>query len=277
MQRIESVLQYILPIESYVDVVHEIPYTYQFAGTGGSLTVIGVNHVHEREHPAFSLLDSVFAHVPLDIVCVEGMDNDFNESLGRELLGRLTPEAAAARGGEAVYAVVRARLRSIPWQPAEPEDDLLFSYLLTLGFTKADIVAWYTLRLLPQYIAHGETISFGEYSKPFLDELARATKWADDTFNPESILAYAVSVLKRDLVLHNFERAFSYTDPRAVAGHDNDFTVFNTISATADVFRDRTMVSKVLSLVAAGKRVLLVCGVAHAVMQEPAYRAYFSS
>ncbi len=276
MQRIEAVLQHILSIEAYVGLDHEIPYTYQLTGVVGSLTVVGVNHVHERAHPAFGLLDSVFAHVPLDIVCVEGMDSDFKETLGRELLPRLTAEEAAARGGEAVYAVVAALRKRIPWQPVEPADDALFAYLETLGFTKTTIIAWYVLRLLPQYIAQGEALSFNVYVEPFLDELERSTKWHDVSYDPAYILEYAVSVLKRDLVLHNYERAFSYTDPRAVTKHDNDYTVFNTISATADVLRDRTMVTKVLTEVAAGKRILLVCGVAHAVMQEPAYRAFIA-
>jgi hypothetical protein len=275
MQRIELVLQHILPIEAYVDMEHEIPYTYQLSVSSGSLTVVGVNHVHERAHGAFSLLDSIFAHVPLDMVCVEGMDSDFNESLGRELLARLTLEEAAARGGEAVYAAVAAQKKGILWQPVEPADDVLFAYLETLRFLRVEIIAWYVLRLLPQYIAQGEAVPFDVYLEAFLDEIKRATKWHDVSYDPVQVLSFAVSVLKRDLVLHNFERAFSYTDPREVTKHDNDFTVFNTISATADVLRDRTMVRNTLNVVAAGKRVLLVCGVAHAVMQEPAYRVYF--
>lgn len=274
MKSIAAVLQHITTIEAYVEMTHEVPYTYQLGGEHGSLTVVGVNHVHEREHPAFALLDSVFAHVPFDVVCVEGMDSDFKESLGRELLPRLTLEAAAARGGEAVYAVVQAMRRDIAWLPVEPGDDVLFSYLLSLGFSKIELVAWYIVRLLPQYIAQGEALSFDEYIEPFIEELRQATKWSDVSYDATIILEYAVSVLERDLVLHNYERAFSYTDPQKVTQHDNDFTVFNTISATADVLRDRTMVTKVLTEVAAGKRVLLVCGVAHAVMQEAAYRAF---
>ncbi len=276
MRTIPSVLEHIIPIEAYVEMEHEVPYTYQLAATGGSVTVVGVNHVHEREHPAFSLLDSIFAHVPFDSVCVEGMDSDFKEALGRELLPRLTLEAAAARGGEAVYAVVHAVRRGITWQPVEPADDILFSYVLSLGFSKLDVVTWYVLRLLPQYIAQGESLSFDVYIEPFMDEFRQATKWLDVTYDAADILRYAVSVLQRDLVLHNYERAFSYTDPRAVTRHDNDFTIFNTISATADVLRDRTMVTKVLTELTEGKRVLLVCGVAHAVMQEPAYRAFIA-
>jgi hypothetical protein len=276
MQRIESVLQYILSIEAYVDVVHEVPYTYKLEGVLGSITVVGVNHVHEREHPAFVLLDSVFANVPLDVVCVEGMDNDFKEVLGRELLPQCTLEQAAVRGGEALYAVVQAKKYGLLWQPVEPSDDILFTYLFTLGFSKLQIVTWYILRLLPQYIAQNETLSFLEYIEPFVDEVKRATKWHDVPYEPAALLEHAVSVLGHDLVLHNYERAFSYTDPRAVTKHDNDFTIFNTLSATADVLRDRTMVSKVLTEFAKGKRVLFVCGVAHAVMQEAAYREFLT-
>ncbi len=276
MQRIDAVLPHILSIEAYAEVVHEIPYTYELSGERGSVMVIGVNHVHRLDHPAFTLIDQVFEHTEPDLLCVEGMDNDFKEPLARQLLATLSPEVAAERGGEAVYAVVRAIARGILWQPVEPADDVLFSYLLSLGFVRADIIAWYVLRLLPQYIAQGETIAFDAYLEPFLAELARETKWQDVSYDPRVILDYALGVLKRDITLHSYDRAFAYTDPLAVTKHDNDFTIFNTLSATADVFRDRAMAMQVLRAVQTGKKPMLVCGVAHAVMQEPAYRAYFT-
>jgi hypothetical protein len=203
------------------------------------------------------------------------MDNDFKEKFSRELLLHLSLEVAANRGGEAVYAVVQALRRGTAWQPVEPADDILFTYLLSLSFSKEEILTWYILRLLPQYIAQGETLSFDDYMEPFIAEIQQATKWQDISYEPQMLLAHAASVLGHDVVLHNFDRAFAYTDPRAVTKHDNDFTIFNTLSATADVLRDRTMVTKALTEVTKGKRVLLVCGVAHAVMQEPAYRVYF--
>ncbi len=275
-RRVTSVLSHILSIEAYADVNHEIPYTYQFTQPVGGLTVVGVNHVHETAHPAFTLLDTVFTHVPLDIVFVEGMDSDFNEPAARALLSHLTLEAAAARGGEAVYAAVKAFKQKIAWQPAEPNDDALFSYLTTLGFSRLDIVTWYLLRLLPQYIAMNELVSFTTYAEPFLHEVATATKWQEASSTSAALLEHAKTVLGRDITVHNYRLAYSHTNPLAVAERDNDFTVFNTLSATADVFRDRTMVTKALTAVATGKRVLLVCGVAHAVMQEPAFRSYFS-
>ncbi len=275
-RRVKSALPHILSIETYADIEHEIPYTYQFTELGKSLTVVGVNHVHEADHPAFSLLDSVFARVPFDIVFVEGMDSDFIEPAARAFLSHLTLEAAAARGGEAVYAAVKALKLHIAWQPAEPNDDALFSYLTTLGFSKLDIVTWYLLRLVPQYIARNELVPFTLYLEPFLHEVATATKWQEASSEPAMLLEHARAVLGRDITLHNYRLAYGYTNPLSVAERDNDFCVFNTLSATADVFRDRTMVTKVLAAVAAGKRVLLVCGVAHAVMQEPAFRKYFS-
>ncbi len=275
-RRETSVLPHILSIEAYAGIEHEIPYTYQFTELGKSLTVVGVNHVHETEHPAFSLLDTVFARVPFDEVFVEGMDSDFNGPAARTLLSHLTLEAAAARGGEAVYAAVKALKEHVVWQPAEPNDDALFSYLTTLGFSRLDIVAWYLLRLLPQYIASNEMMPFAEYIEPFLADIEAATKWQDVSYDPDMLLEHARNTLGCDITLHNYQRAYRYTDPLALTQRDNDFTVYNTLSATADVLRDRTMVTKALTAVASGKRVLLVCGVAHAVMQEPAYRTYFS-
>lgn len=276
IRSISSVLSKIHSIEDYAAITHEIPYTYQLQKEQGSVTVVGVNHVHEREHPAFALLDTIFAEVPLDMVLVEGMDNDFNEPLARKLLTQLTLKEAALRGGEAIYSAVQALQHGVLWQPAEPADDILFSYLYSLGFSKPDIISWYVLRLLPQYIASGEMVAFFEYLEPFMTELRRATKWDEITEGGEAILAHARMVLGHELSLHNFAQAFSYTDPRAVVHRDNDFTVFNTLSATADVLRDRTMVTHALTKFTERKRVLLVCGVAHAVMQEPAYRAFLA-
>lgn len=269
----EHVLAQILSIETYAALQHEVPYTYQLAYPEATLTVIGVNHVFSLEHPAFTLIDNVLATVSCDVVCVEGMDAEFQEPLARQLLATLTASDAHARGGEAVYAVVRARERSIPFEPVEPPDDALYSYLLTLGFSRADIIAWYVLRLLPQYIAQGELAPLPVYLEPFLQDFARATKWDDSLFVVETITGHIATTLKRDVSFRSYDRAYALTDPLIVADRDNDFSVFNTLSVVADVFRDRTMVTRVASHVERGESVVFIVGVAHAVMQEPAYRS----
>ncbi len=269
----DKLLAHILTIEQYASTAHEVPYTYQLSFPKATLTVVGVNHVFTTEHPAFSLIDDVLRNVPCDVVCVEGMDSEFQEPVARTLLATLTPEVARARGGEAVYAVVRARLRGIAWEPVEPRDDALYAYLQALGFSREDIVAWYVLRLLPQYLAQGELADLSTYLEPFLEDVERATRWGHAYFDPGFITEHIANTLKRDIRFRSYERAYALTDPLVVAEHDNDFSVFNTLSVVADVFRDRTMVRRVAEHLISGQSVVLVVGVAHAVMQEPAYRA----
>ncbi len=272
---IDKVCQEIMPLEAYVSFAHEVPYTYQFSNARGSVTMIGVAHTYTFPHAVFSLIDSVFASVPLTAVIIEGIDVHFAKQVTPAWLAELTPAEAATRGGEAIYTLHQAHHKQLAWSPAEPADDQLYAYLRSLHFEPADILAWQVLRLLPQYIARAEPLSFADYVTPFIEACRKATKWEVD-YALETALQHATNLVGADLTDHNYDIAYSYTDPTAVTRRDNDYTVLNTLSATANVLRDRTMVRRALLRVGNGEQVLVVCGAAHAVMQEAAYRHYFT-
>lgn len=271
---IDTVCQEIMPLEAYVSFAHEVPYTYQFSNARGSVTMVGVAHTYAFPHPVFTLIDTVFASVPLTTVIIEGIDVHFADQLTPAFLAQLIPAEAAKRGGEAIYTLQQAHAKQLAWTPAEPADDKLYAYLRALHFEPMDVLAWQVLRLLPQYIARAEQVSFAEYASPFISACQKATKWSVD-YSLEAALQHATNVVGADLTDHNYDIAYSYTDPTAVTRRDNDYTVLNTLSATANVLRDRTMVRRVLQRVGNGEQVLVVCGAAHAVMQESAYRKYF--
>jgi hypothetical protein len=273
--RIESVLQEIMPLEAYASFSHEVPYTYQLTDGRGTVTMVGMNHTYEYPDAVFTLLDDIYAAAPPTHVILEGVDSFFQTAEAYRLIQGLSKQDTAKRGGEAIYALKEALVRKIPWTPAEPADDQLYSYLLSLGFSKVDILAWQLIRLLPQYLARNEHIDFEVYTAPFIALCKSATKWSNVDYSYGALMTQVTEVIGSDISDQNIELAYSYTDPTAVTRRDNDYTIFNTLSATANVLRDRTMVTRALKLASNDQIVLVVCGAAHAVMQEPAYRTYF--
>jgi len=266
----------LLSLEEYVALSHEVPYVYTCEPEDRKLTVFGADHSNDPEHPQFQQLEAIFETEEPHCVLIEGLQDEVVFTRLSSLLKNLHGEVAIQQGGESVYAAALALATGYTWGSVEPSDSALFSYLESLGFSRQNIVVWYALRLLPQYVRREETIHFNEYITPFLEQLARATGWSEAQQDSQKVLEEATQLLQRDLVLHSEAQALRYVSAVATLAHDQDYTVMNTISAVANEFRDRAMVQAIHTALCDYSSVLVVYGASHAVVQEPVLRAMCS-
>lgn len=270
--RIARAIDRVMTPEQYARVTHQSPYLYTLGSGDEALTFVGTKHTVDPNDQQFQTIAEQVEATEPDIVVVEGMQNLRSDAGTEQLLQGMDYETASKRGGEAVVAAKFALERGIPWLSPEPTDAVLARQLVMELYSPEEIVAWYTLRLLGQYQKRNETIPFSAYSAPFLAYLEAATEWPQVTYTPEAALERASTILGHDVSLHNPERAEEYTDPIPWPHRWEQQTLFNDMTRVALRCRDAAIVARVSEELLSGRRVLVVYGAGHAVMQEPAYR-----
>lgn len=271
--RVARALHCVLTPEQYARVRHDTPYLYTLGKGDEALCFVGARHTTDSTDTLFTTIEEQFTAQTPDVVVLEGVQNIGGQAGTERLVRSLRREEAIERGGEPIFTLKHALSTDTPWLCPEPSDDALMRYLTLQLYSPDTLVAWYTLRLLNQYYRRAETVPFPAYVTPFLSFLADTTGWsASSTCSYENALATATRVLGHEPNLHNAERAEEYTDPIPWPHRWEQQTRFNEITRAALQYRDRHMVRRVSDELLQGKKVLVVYGAGHAVMQEPAYR-----
>jgi len=266
-----------IPIEACAHLEHALPYCYELEAGKSSVYILGAEHSNDSAHEQFALLKQLFEDRLPSCILLEGIQDELVFAHLHTIINKLDTVAAIMRGGEAVYAAQLALAAGTTWQSIEPTDTELFFYLEKFGYTRGEIIAWALLRLLPQYIRRSEVLHFADYVEPFLTQLKRATEWPELMIESRVLLSEAAVFVGGNIKLHSERAALSYTSPLATANRDHDYTVLNTIAATATEYRDRAMVRNIISASAHFTSLLVVYGASHAVRQEPVLRQYFSN
>jgi len=270
--RLRRAVTCLLSPEQYATCTHPTPYTYSLQAGEAALCFVGAHHTNRADVALCAHIQDQFVRFAPTQVVVEGMQNLIGQHSASQLLNGLTLRDAIVRGGEAVFTIVNAKARGIPWHNPEPSDRALMRHLSGELYSSEQLVAWYTLRLLGQYHRRDEPLPFVAYVAPFLAYLASATGWDKKSCSLEQALATVRRTLGHEPNLHNAERTREYTDPIPWPQRWEQQTIFNDITRAALWFRDRRIVRRVGDMALRGERVLVVYGAGHAVMQEPAYR-----
>jgi hypothetical protein len=259
--------------ERYANLTHEVPYQYELGG--GALSYLGIHHSYDTQDPQFALIKTALREQRPDLVFVEGVQTLTGPAELERIVRELDEGELIQKGGEAVYTISQALRRGTPWACPEPEDTALYRHLLQNFYSQEQIAAWQVLRLLPQYHRRGATGSFAGYVAPFIAQFKQATNWS--SFDYSFAAAWrTVEHSLGEISIQNRERAEELTDPIPWPGRWEQQTIFNDMSRAALMLRDRAITSSILNELSHGKRLLVVYGAGHAVMQEPVYRCYFN-
>ena len=265
-------LHQVLTPEQYARTKHDTPYLYTLGAGDDALCFVGAHHSTDTNDTLFSTIEEQFhAHAP-DVVVVEGAQNLQGAAGTERLVQSLSREEAIERGGESIFALQQAVASNTPWLCPEPSDAALMRHLSLQLYTQDTLLAWYVLRLLNQYHRRNESTSFSLYVVPFLSFLAKETGWSEKLCTYEAATETAGRILGYTPNIHNPERAEEYTDPIPWPHRWEQQTRFNEISRASLQYRDRYIIRRVSDELLRGKRVFVVYGAGHAVMQEPAYR-----
>jgi hypothetical protein len=259
--------------EEYSQIEHKTPYLYEIRKGDTTLFYFGAAHSRNSENTMFSEIESQFDQFHPDLVLVEGIDDIQNrKEKNQKQIQTMTVAEIIDKGGEAAFAVALAAKNNIEYDSPEPKDAAVYNFLLESGFSKEDIFAQSILLILPQYHRQDTKNGFETYVQNFIKTFKESTNWVDFEYTYEQGMKIIEKILGKSLDVENEANPMVYVDPIAWEDRKDTQTVINKISAAIGLYRDRFMVGEIAKALKTHKKIFVVFGASHAVMQEPALR-----
>ena len=271
-ENLEAVLSSIMTAEEYAQMDHETPYVFDLKIGDKELHYFGSPHVSDPSSPVFTQIEAAFNKANPDIVFVEGVSirgdkRKFNEKLKTE-----TREEIIDEMGESGLTLKLGVEKGIDWESPEPTDEDLYNDLLAKGFSKDEIFAWDVFRILPQYNRQMKREGFEKYVSGFIDRFKRTTNWENFDYSYERAIKLGEQIFGEAVDIENEQRALDRIDSIPWDEKKERQTILNRIGEASSLFRDKKIVSDIAGALKTHKRVFVVYGASHAVMQEPALR-----
>jgi hypothetical protein len=213
-----------------------------------------------------------------DLVCVEG-----NPAVNRTTPLRLSRAVRGVgeretieRYGESGFALRCAVLAKKDVISPEPEDAELMAAVLSFGYTKDEIFAYWTATLLVQWHRTPHRPDAGVYLERYYKSWAKGWGWRRYEFSLEHYANIHQRLYHQPFEANALELFTSAADP--IPWPDKKYTRVNKVSAAMSRYRDEYMVARLARAYEEGKRrIFVVYGSSHAVMQQPAFRALFEN
>ena len=271
-EALEPVLDSIMSAEEYSHVEHSTPYIFELKAGDTQLHYFGSPHTSDPSNPLFAEIEAAFNKANPDIVFVEGMNVRGDKTKFNERVKSATREEAIDRMGESGLTLKLGVEKGIDWESPEPNNEDLYNDLLAKGFSKDEIFAWDVFRILPQYHRQMKREGFEKYVSGFIDRFKRTTNWENFNYSYERAIKLGEQIFGEAVDIENDQRALDRIDPIPWNEKKEKQTILNGISEASSLFRDRKIVSDIAGALKTHKRVFVVYGASHAVMQEPALR-----
>lgn len=271
-ENLETVLSSIMTAEEYAQIQHETPYVFDFKFGDTRLFYFGSPHTRDPKNPLFKDIENAFNEVEPDVVFVEGINVSGDRNRFNERVKSASSQEVIEHMGEAGYALKLGVEKGIEWRSPEPTGEDLYNNLLRKGFSKDHIFAWDVLHILPQYNRLLKKESFKDYVKGSIDYFKQATHWEGFDYSYENAIKLSEEIIGHAIDVENEPEAIDYIDPIPWEEKKDTQTILNHIGQASSLFRDKKIVSGVADSLKTHKRVFVVYGASHAVMQEPALR-----
>ena len=125
---------------------------------GRPLVFVGAEHSTDTESPTFRLVREAYEAFDLDAAVVEGVEYASGPDPARLLAYVAASEAEGTfqPGGETVPAVEGARREGAVVWGGEPTDRDVLALAMESGVSEADVLGFYALRIVPQWIRERE-------------------------------------------------------------------------------------------------------------------------
>ena len=272
---LDPILSKIMTMGEYSQMHHETPYIFDLKAGNKELHYFGAPHVRDPKDPIFSEIKAAFDLANPDIVFVEGINVRGNKNILNEKIKNETSKELIDSAGEAGFTLKLASDKGIEWQSPEPNDEELYKHLLKQGFSKDEIFVRGVLLVLPQYNRQMNKETFKEYALPFIEQFKEATNWEGFDYSYKHAIKLSEDILGGPVNLENEEEASDYIDPTPWEEKKEKQTVLNRVGEASSIFRDKYIVSSIAEALKTHKRLFVVYGASHAVMQEPALKELF--
>lgn len=273
----EVVLDSIMTIEEYSKIEHVRPYIFELKAGEKELYYFGSPHISDPSNPLFAEIEAAFNRANPDIVFVEGMHIRGDKTKFNESVKSATREEAIDSMGESGLTLKLGVEKGIDWESPEPTDEDLYNHLRSEGFSQDEIFAWDVFNILPQYNRQMKREGFERYISGFIDRFKRTTNWESFDYSYERAIKLGEQIFGEEVDVENDLNAPNRVDPIPWDEKKETQTVLNRISEASMIMRDKKIVEDILEGFKAHKRVFVVYGASHAVIQEPALKRAFES
>ncbi|MFA5130881.1 MAG: hypothetical protein WC467_00480 [Patescibacteria group bacterium] len=274
---LDAVLGKIMTMEEYAGLHHETPYNFSLKSGDKELFYFGAPHVRDPKDSIFYEIKAAFDKADPDLVVIEGMSDSIDRNIINEKAGQSSYEEVIDSAGEAGYALKLGLEKGIEWLSLEPKDKDIYKHLLDQGFSKDEIFSRAVLLVLPQYNRQINKQEFKEYSQSFIEQFKKETNWEGFDYSYERAIQIAELILGKTINFSDEEEASDYIDPTPWSEKKEKQTVLNRIGEASSAFRDKNIVEDIAEALKKYKRLFIVYGASHAVMQESALKELFKS
>lgn len=234
------------------------------------LVFVGAIHENATTSPTFRMIDEAYANFDIDVVIAEGYPTSRGPNPPRMMeYADEKPRNGFQEGGESVPTVKGAIRENAKLWGGEPSDADLKARVLAGGFSVHDVLGYYVLRVVPQWIREGQIANGGD---PRLRELVE-----------QELLRQRGSLGLSPAILPDFEswtawyrglngKSFgaSFTTEEVGPLQDGRFGT-NKVAAAVSRARDTYLHELVIQHLKSGKSVLAVFGGSHLMIQRPAF------
>jgi hypothetical protein len=229
----------------------------------------------------FVEIKKAFDAICPDIVLVEGCES-INLVKARVIeMGKKETDVQGLirRGGESHYALKLAIDAGVDFESPEPDMKDEVAYLEEKGFERDVVFAFYVFRQLHQYTREKpqqdstqSQKSISQYLEPLFRELQSVTRWEGFDYSIDHVQVVGRTFWKHELDLVDPKVPIQFVDPIPWPEAPAEYTKVNEVAATSSMFRDRHIVGRVAENLKDRKKIFVVYGSAHAVVEEPALR-----
>jgi hypothetical protein len=234
------------------------------------LVFIGAKHESRTDSSTFRLIDGAYEAFAFDTVIVEGVPHSAGANPDR-LLSRVDAQREVdgfIEGGETVPAVRGARAHGADVWGGEPDDGDIRSQLIADGVPAQDLLGFYTLRSIPQWISERKIASAGdEHIVALIDAELKHNR--QRLALPEDVLPdYAAWAGWYTQTNH---KAFgAQFDPEETGPLADGRYGSNQVAALISRARDGFLLRIIAQHLNAGEDVLVVFGASHLMILRPA-------
>ncbi|MES2622854.1 MAG: hypothetical protein V4576_00425 [Patescibacteria group bacterium] len=264
----------ILTAEEYVNLPYirekALGHVFKLEKGNKKLFYVGTMHTNKPENPLFREIKNEFNTLQPEIVMLEGRRyiNTEKENYRNYYKDKTLEETIGE--GEPTFTLKLAVDAGIDFESPEPSQRKEIQHLVDLGYSQVDIHRYYAYRNIYQFLRENSPSTISackEYVQKFMVNFRIRSGWNEELLNEldANILA--------EIGTGDNKRFSIGSDPTPWPGEE--YPITGQIAAASGQFRDEYMVEEVIRALQKYDKVFIVYGAYHALVQEPALRAYF--
>ncbi len=262
----------LMTYQEYAKIKHPRPYEYRLVAGDEEIIFFGPGHSNDPNNPAFEhIREQLEAHKP-DLVLVEGMKSINTLTLDERMrrVAGMSDEEAIKKSGENFFTAKLALERRIEVLSPEPDDASAIQYLERQSLSREAIFSQQMASLITQYARTQTKPGFETYISPSLQRMSTQFGWKSFDFSLDHFRAIHEDVFNTPFDLAKTQLYQEACDP--VPWEGKTYGQTNRVAATWGEFRDRYIVDAIQDFLEQYKKLFIVYGASHAVIQEPALR-----